>query len=344
MPIKQFADTSAVSIAYAIDDAADSSELTATGFNYVPYTSEGFQLSKESQSSTAITSDRRPSGSKNTQGSASGSVATEFGYAPFILDMISLAMMSNWVAEVVGGNPTGAMIAVDGEERNFFVVEKRIRGDVGGVKTNFFERYYGNLVNEATLEIGGSDLISFTANTMAVFGDTASADASLNDDAGGLATTYTAPGGYEIADATNNISNIVVKDSTGTALEVVWSDATLTITNNVREQGAIGSEFAAGMAMGKVGVQLSGTIYYYDDTVLRTHLDNGWLSAEITVVTDEGTISFTMPRMKAEAPNANSQGENQDYTQSLTLTAERGKVSFNEVQTDCVLMVSHTPA
>ncbi len=111
MPVKQFADTSAVSIAYAIDAAAKASELSATEFKYVPFTSEEFQLSKEAQQSTAITSDRRPNGSKNTQGSASGSIGTEFGYAPFILDMLKLAVMGAWQEETAGGTSTGAMYA-----------------------------------------------------------------------------------------------------------------------------------------------------------------------------------------------------------------------------------------
>lgn len=344
MPTKQFADTSAVSIAYAIDAAADATELTATEFMYVPYTSEGFQLAKETQQSTAITSDRRPSGSKNTRGSASGSVGTEFGYAPFILDMLKLAVMGDWVEETAAGTPTGGFHIIDGENRQLFVVEKRIRNSIAGVPTNFLERYFGNLVNEATIEIGNGELISFTVNTMAAFGDTASADASTNENAGGMATTYTKPASYEIADSTNNIASIVVKDSAGNPLEAVWSDATITISNNVREQAGVGSEFAAGMAMGKVGVSMSGTIYYYDDTVLQAHLNNEELSAEVQIQTVEGSFTLMMPKMKAESPSANAQGENQDYTQSLNMSAERGSVTLSESQQECVIAIIEAAA
>lgn len=332
--IKQFADTSAVSLSYAIDDAANASELTATEFNYIPYTSEGFQLTKESQISTAITSDRRISGSKNTRGTASGSATVEFGHTPFALDMLKLAMMGEWQA-----GDAGERFLIDDDKMNFFVVEKRVRNTVGSTPMNFLERYFGNLVNEASLEIGSSELVTFSVNTMAAFGDIDRADASSDPNAGGLATTYTAPNSYEIADSANNIENIVIKDAVGNPLEVVFSDLTLSITNNVREQVGVGNEFAAGMAIGKVNVQVSGTAYYYDDTVLKAHLQNEYVSVELTLKTTEGEFSVVIPRMKAEAPSANAQGENQDYTQSLTLNGERGTLTLGGQERTCVIAI-----
>lgn len=346
MPVKNFADTSAVSIAYAIDGAADSLELVATEFNYVPYTSEGFQLTKETQISTAITDDRRVAGSKNTRGSAAGAASLEFGYTPFINDMLQLSLMSTWEQEmqIDGTTPTGSDYILDGEITQFFVAEKRVRNTLGTTPWNFFERFFGNLVNEATIEIGTSELISFSVSTMAAFGDLAKADATSDEDAGGMATTYVSPDPYEIADASNNIQNVVLKDSGGTPLEVTFSTLSLSIGNNIREQLAVGHEFSAGMAMGKVNVQLSGTVYFYDDTVLQTHLQNNTVSAEITVVTDEGTYLILLPRLKSEAPAANSQGENQDYTQSMTLNAERGTVAFTDtVDRTCVIAILRTP-
>ncbi len=342
MPIKQFADTSAVAVAYAIDNAANAGELTATTFNYIPYTSEGFQLSKETKVSTAITDDRRVSGSKNTKGTAAGAASIEFGYTPFVLDMLKLAMMGDWVTDTVAAD--GSMFLLDGDTTNFFVAEKRIKNTVGGVPMNYWERYYGNLVNEATIEIGSSELISMSVSTMAAFGDLANADATSDTNAGGLATTYTVPAAYEIADATNNITNIVLKDAGGTPLEVVFSQVSLSIANNVREQAAVGHEFAAGMAMGKVNVTLSGTVYFYDDTVLQAHLDNATMSAEMTISTTEGDFVIHLPALKNSAPNANSQGENQDYSQSMTLTAERGEVTLDGSPQTCVIAIVHKAA
>lgn len=338
--IRSFADTSAVSLAYALDNAANSTELTATEFNYIPFTQEGFQLSKDSQMSTAISGDRRPSGSKNTKGSAAGSATVEFGFNPFVNDFLQVAMMNEWKT-TTGTTPVEYL--ADGEDRFYMVVEKRIRNDIQGVRKNFFERYYGNLINETTIEIGTSSMITMNLNTMAIFGDTTSADADLDEDAGGLATTYAKPADYEIADASNNISKAVIKNEVGDELEVVFSDLSISLSNNLREQDAIGKEFTAGMGAGKVNASVSGTIYYYDDTVLTTHLTNGKVEAEITVDTAEGQYVFIMPNAKPEAPNANAGGENQDYTQSLTLNGERGTVTVDGEQVECVLLIKRNP-
>ena len=339
--IKSFTDTSAVSLAYALDDAADSTELTTTELTYLPFTQEGFQLSKDSQMSTAIRGDRRPSGSKNTKGTAAGSATLEFGITPFVVDMLKAAMMSNWITHGTNANET---FMVDGEIKQYMLVEKRVRNVVDGTLTNFFERYYGNLSNEVGIEIGGSSLVTMSVSTMAVFGDTTKAAADVEADAGGMVTTYVTPEDYEIADASNNIKKVTLFDADGNILPVTFSTVSLSITNNVREQEAVGSEFAGGMGMGKVNAQVSGTIYYYDDSILDAHLTNKYVKAEIVVETLQGEVTFTLPKAKAEAPNANAGGENQDYTQSLTLNGEAGEVEFDGITYPCVLAIKKVVA
>ena len=342
MPIKQFQDTSSVSIAYAMSDAANASELTSPAMTYLPYTTETMSMAKETQASTAISGDRRPNGSKNTKGTATGAVGLEFGFADFIHDMLEASLMSGWVEDTAAAD--GSYYIHDGETLRYMFIEKRIKGNKNGTRHNFLERYYGNLVNETTIEIGTSELISMAVNTMTAFADYADADASANEDAGGVGSSYAIPAAYEIADGANNVKNIVFRDSGGTALEVTMSQATLTISNNVREQPAIGYEFTAGMTAGKVGAGLSGTAYYFDDTLLKAHMTNGTLSAEFEIETPEGSFMVYLPKLRAEAPTANSQGENQDYTQSVTLTAERGSMNLGGVDTTCVIAVIRKPA
>lgn len=343
MPIKQFQDTSSVSIAYALSDAANSTELgPSVEMNYFPYTTEGFTMAKEMQASTAISKDRRPNGSKNTKGTATGSVGLEMGYADFIHDMLSASLMNVWTEDLTAAD--GTEFIYDSDNLRYFFVEKRVRGFKGAARHNYLERYYGNLINETSIEIGTSELISMTVNTMTAFADTAEADATSDEDAGGLGSSYVVPSSYEIADGANNVKNIVFRDAGGTELEVTMSAATLTIGNNVREQPAIGHEFTAGMTAGKVSAGLSGTIYFIDNTLLNIHMNNGTLSAEVEIETSEGTYMVYLPRLRAESPTANSQGENQDYTQSLTLTAERGSVALGGNDVTCVIAITHQAA
>ena len=104
MAIKSFADTSAVSLAYAFTDAATATEVVATDFQLVPFTTEGFTLSKEAKTSQAISGSRRTRGSKNTKGTASGALTVEFGAVKFCLDMIQAALQSTW-ANINISNP-----------------------------------------------------------------------------------------------------------------------------------------------------------------------------------------------------------------------------------------------
>lgn len=343
MTVKTFADTSAVSVAYAIDAAADETELTATEFSLIPFTQENFTMGKESQQSSAITGDRRVKGQKNTSGSASGGWTTEMGLTPFVMDFFQLAAMNAWEVDSLAAD--GSEFLYDSDQLQYFVAEKRIAKETGGVLMNYLQRYYGNLVNEFTISFSRSELVTVQVSSMSVFADTAKADATLDEMAGSMATTYTVPTEYEIVDAANNLKNIVLKDSTGTPLDVTFaSDLTITISNNVREQPAVNSMFSAGMAAGKVNASLSGTAYFYDDTVLREHMDNGTLAAEITLESAEGTMVLNFPALKAGNPSANAQGENQDYSESLELTAQEGEVTLGSNPVRCTFGAVFTPA
>lgn len=343
MAVKTFADTSAVSVAYALDNAADSSEVTATDLKLIPFTQENFTMGKESQQSAAITGNRRVTGQKNTSGTASGGWTSEMGLTPFVMDFFQLAAMNEWQDDTVAAD--GSKFLFDSDELQYFVAEKRISKETGGVPMNYFQRYFGNLVNEFTISFSRSELVNVQVSSMCVFADTANADATGDELAGSLATSYTTPASYEIVDASNNLMNVVLKDGAGNPLDVTFaSDLSITIGNNVREQPAVNSVFAAGLAAGKVNASLSGTAYFYDDTVLREHMDNGTLSAEITLETAEGTMTLHFPALKAGNPSANAQGENQDYSESLELSAQEGEVTLGGNPTKCTFAAVFTPA
>lgn len=341
--VKSFNDTSAVSLAYAIGNGADATEFQGETFNLIPYTTEGFQMSKEPKMSTAIGGDRRPNNSKNTKGTASGSFGYEFGATPMALDFLSLALMNNW-SPVDDLDATKGTLITDGEEKLFFCVEKTNRSGPASTDLQFHERYYGTAVNEATMEFGDGELVTLTLNTMSVFADLAEAPRGVDGLGGSLAASKVVPTDYEIADSSNNLKTVVLRDDQGAVMEVVFSDLSLQIQNNVREQPGLGKEFAAGMGFGKVAVTLSGEIYYYDQTLLKAHMANRRLSAEMQVETAEGTLTFMFPNLMVQTPTSNSEGENQDYKTSLTLSAERGSVTVEGATRDCVIAVRYVAA
>ena len=335
MTIKSFADTSAVSLAYAFSTAADSTDTPPTTLKYLPFTSEGFKLSKEAKSSTAIGSNRRNLGSKNTKGTAEGAATIEFGGAQFCRDMLQAAMLIAWTPGAVPG--TDPDVLTDGALKQYMVWERCIRPNVGATEKQSLERYYGALVNEATLTMNDGDIVTLATNLVAVNGDYAEAVQGSGGLGGSIATTKSAPASYELADASNNLKSLKLFDALGVELPVVFSQATLKVTNNVRTQGAVGHVFAAGAAMGKVAVELSGTIYYYDQTVLKAHMENEVLSASFSIETAEGKLDFFLPALTAQSPGGNAQGENQDYTNTITFTGQEGLLV--DGTTKCVLAI-----
>lgn len=341
MPVKSFADTSAVSLAYAIGDGTTPAEFAAVPFNFIPFTTEGFNMAKEAKTSTAITNDRRQSNSKNTKGSASGAVTTEFGATPFIQDMLSLGLMNEW-APVDQLDTSKGVFITDGDIKRFMAVEKTAKSGPDAADMLYHERYYGTMVNDFTMEFGDGELITMALNTISMFADYHKAAAGANGLGGSIAASKQVPADYEIADSSNNLKSLIIRDSAGNPLEVVFSDASLQVQNNVREQSGLGYEFAAGVGMGKVAVSLSGEIYYFDQTVLDAHMNNKRLSGELTIDTVDGTFRIVLPNLVAQSPSNSADGENQDYKTSLTLTAEKGVVEIGGTPRTCAIAIIFT--
>lgn len=332
MAIRSFADTSAVSIAYAFSNAANSTEVGTTDLNLIPFRSEGFTMAKEAQISQAITDSRRVTGSKNTKGSASGSVVLELGANPLALDFLSAALMSDWV-------DTGSSKEIfDGTTKKYMVVEKVIRPNTGSAELQSLETYYGTLANETTLEIGDGEMITLTSNTISANAEYSEAVQGPDGLGGSIAQAKVVPDPFEIMDGSNNVTGIKIYDADDNLMQMVFSSANLTISNNVREQSAVGHVFAAGIGMGKVNVALSGDVYYYDQSVLAAHMENKTMRAEITLESEEGQFLIDLPSVKAQSPSSNAQGENQDYMTSLELVAQEGQVDT----TSCVIKITYT--
>lgn len=333
MAIKSFADTSAVSLSYAFSDAANESEAVLPDMQLIPFTTEGFTMAKEAKSSTAITGDRRLRGSKNTKGAASGALTVEFGATDFCLDLLQAALMNTWEDE------TGFRTIHDGQIKQYMVFEKTIRPEVGATKKQSHERYFGSLVNDISVELGDGELITLAVNTMSAFADYTEAVQGATGDGGSLVTEKLVPDDYEIADASNNLKKLTLATIDGSPLELTFSTASLAIENEVREQPGLGHEFAAGMGMGKVGVTLSGDVYYYDQSILAAHMTNKRMKGSMELETSEGKFEIFFPNMLAQSPSSNAGGENQDYTTSLTLTAEEG----THEDTKCSIFIKFTP-
>lgn len=341
MTVRSFSDTSAVSLAYALSDATTAAELTAVPFHYLPYTTEGFSMSKEAVLSTAIRGNRRTKGSKNTRGSAAGAATIEFGGVQFTLDMLQLMMMNTWKPVDADDADAGQFI-VDSNILQYMAVEKTTRPDGSPTAKQFHERYYGVAMNDGTLDFGDAALLTLAMNFIGVFADSNAAVQGVDGKGGSVAVAgKTLPEDYEIADSSNNLQNIVVTDQAGLPLEVTFASASLQVTNNVREQNGLGAVFASGIGMGKVAVQMTGEMYFYDQTILDVHMNNQRVKASMTIETREGIFTIQLPNLMAQAPTNNAQGENADYMTSITLVAEEGTATIGTQKVLCSIAITY---
>lgn len=345
--VKSFNDTSAVSLAYGISDLDRKADFATVKIpmKLLPYTTEGFSMQKEAKTSTAIRGTRRSSGSKNTKGSANGAVTFEFGSTDWIQDMLSLILLNDWAA-IDAANPALGKYLVDGALKKYMVVEKTIKTGPLATDRLDHEWYFGTIMNDATLELGDGELITLACNTLSANADYGSAVAAANGLGGSIATVKTPPASYEIADSSNNLSKIEITNADKSVMEVTWSDASLQIQNNAREQSGLGSQFAAGIGVGKVAVTFSGTIYYFDQSILAAHMLNKRVSLKTSISTKEGTFTIRMPNLMAQAPTNNAESENTDFSTALTLVAEEGVLDVGTLlkNVPCVICVEFVPA
>lgn len=344
--VRSFNDTSAVSLAYGISDLDSPTDFSSAklAMKYIPYTTEGFSMQKESKTSTAIRGDRRTSGAKNTKGSANGAVTVEFGATDFVQDMLALLLLSDW-QPIDPAKPTLGKYLIDGALRKYMAVEKTIRSGPLATDRLDHEWYLGTIMNDGTLNFGDGELVTLALNTLSANAAYASAVAGAGGLGGSIASAKALPAAYEIADSSNNLGKIELKNAAGTALEVVWTDASIQIQNNAREQSGLGYQFAAGIGLGKVVVTCSGTIYYFDQTMLATHMTNKRVSLKYNIATAEGTFTIRMPNLMVQAPSNNAEGENTDFTSAITMVAEAGKLDIGTLlkNIECMVCIEFVP-
>ncbi len=223
-------------------------------------------------------------------------------------------------------------------------VEKTVRQGALATDRLDHEWYFGTMMNDATLNFGDGELITLACNTMSANADYGNALAGVDGLGGSVGISKEKPANYEIADSSNNLSEIEIRNADGDLMEVTWSDASMQIQNNVREQSGLGRQFAAGIGIGKIAVTFSGEIYYYDQSILKAHMDNKRVSLKTNISTAEGTFTIQLPNLMAQAPTNNAEGENADYKSAMTLTAEEGKVTIGaHVDIPCVMAITFVP-
>lgn len=239
---------------------------------------------------------------------------------------------------------SGFKSITDGEKIKPLLVEKYEKNTVDGTTYHEFSQFFGTCVNELSFEFGAADFVKVSATTMSTDFNLKSSSSSTSDDnySGSLAESYVPVTQDSLLDTTNSIKSIKLLDVDGNQIQAVFSTASLKITNNLREQSALGYEYMAGIGAGKVNVTLTGEIYFFNNDIFRKHLENEKVSAIIELEDENEVLQIVLPKLTVAAPTNNSQGENQDYKTSLSFNAEEGLADLGDGLTkECVIAMKY---
>lgn len=239
----------------------------------------------------------------------------------------------------------GFKTITDGEKIKPLLVEKYEKNTVDGTTYHEFSQFFGTCVNELSFEFGGADFVKVSATTMSTdFNLNSSSTSTSSDDySDSLAEAYVDVTQDSLLDTTNSIKSIKLLDVDGNQIQAVFTTASLKISNNLREQAALGYEYMAGIGAGKVNVTLTGEIYFFNNEIFRKHLENEKISAIVELEDENEVLQIILPKLTVAAPTNNSQGENQDYKTSLSFNAEEGLADLGDGLTkECVIAMKYS--
>jgi hypothetical protein len=292
MACQNFADSSSAGLAYV--KQSDCGVFATEGFKSLRFTSSDLQFSAESTQSEEIRSDRNVPDLVRTAISVSGSVGFELSYGDFN-PFISAALSTS--TQLDG---TGTFIK-NGVAKTYFTFEDSVLAS----GTTYFNKFYDCEVDTFTLNVAEGAILT---GTMGVMGRTSSTG-TTSDDANG----YTAAGTNPVYNAVSMVSAIELD---GAAVGEVQS-LTINVSNNKREQRAIGKQGLAGVGDGQFVVTGDMTIYFANNTLYQKFLADQTFTFRLllddaTGATNGNQIEIQMPRVKFGNVTRSITGNNQD--------------------------------
>lgn len=196
-----------------------------------------------------------------------------------------------------------------GSTRKSFTYEKVVTS----MTTPLYRRYRGMIANSMNLTIEASQIVtgSFDFLGKDEVTSTSSMDASPDE----------APQN-DIMNAVTDVGRIAENGSVISAANPIKRQ-TLTISNNLREQMAIGTLGLIGVGVGDFDVTGEIQTYFGDNTLYDKYVNGTATSFNTRIVQDNKAVVFTIPRCKFEDADAASGGRNQDVMCTLQYRALR---------------------
>ena len=326
MACPAYGSTSGVSIYYAVD-ADPAAAIGTVIWNEVPFTSDSLAGNLTSSQSERITAARAYAGSAITAGEVSGSLGFETEANTFMNTMLQAALQS----DAAPGSVT------NGSTPMCLMFLKRVKRGAG------YDYYVFRGVQVDSMSFNVSPG-SFITGELALQGIRMGAGV-LGATDGSNDVLTTAPGTLveyvsgSIMSSVFAIQNLEVQDDSGTDIGVVARELSLTLSNQLRQQQAIGTgtPFAAGIASGRFMVTASLEAYYSGPTIVDAMFSDQELKLTFDLVDPDGKgWTFLLNKCKImSSPPPTADGPDQDLMASTEIqgfqTEANGSIRVTKV-------------
>jgi hypothetical protein len=250
-----------------------------------------------------------------TQMSTGGDISRELVYEP-----TTKLLLETILGNLFGADPhTNGITASQLYDYTTLVslsIEKKWQMDP--TPTYDYHMFVGNVAASATIDFSPGEIITMSTSFVGLSYSLAKT--------GVTGATYTPPVGNPPM-TTPLVTSIVLTD-VGTETPVAWmstvcfTELSLAFENNTRALACIGSLQAKEIAMGRLGITASGSIYYNSDVPLASLLNEQEFGLLIEAAdAEDNKYKFFLPRVKFTSADVLATGQSSDVVTNFTLTA-----------------------
>lgn len=293
MSCQNFASTSEGTLAYGVQVACGTPQTVLKSLRFV---SETLGLTAESTQSNEIVTNRNVADLVRTTTSVGGDINVEFSYEVFD-DFLQGLLQS---ATALDGAGTEIK---NGVTKKYFTIEKNTPTPT---PANFYTQFTDMQVGAMTMNIAQGAIVD---GSFSLLGSTEPVNSGTSLDGSG----YTAAPTFPVFNSLANVSAVDIDGSAAGFVEAV----NFTVTNNLREQRAIGFVAPAGVASGQFVVTGTVSLYFASNALYTKFLNDQTFTLLVTIddltgVTNGNQYTFRFPKCKFGNVTKNITGNNQD--------------------------------
>lgn len=281
----------------SIVEEATAGQTPATpAFKNLRFKTESIEETLNSETDEEIRDDRQFTDSVIVSGESGGDVSFNIFYGEQIDTFLQAALESpvaTWLT---------ATSIMNGKDKTYFTIEKKYQDKDGNP---IYFRFNGMQVDTFTLTLQDG-LLNGSCSFM---GLDAASDTTIITGATYTDLDPTAP----IMSSGASVKNIQILDDQDQDTLATVQDMTLTISNGLRAQRALGYLYSKGIASSRFNVEFSGNLYFSDKTVYDMFKQNRNMKLSFDLVDSLGNAyTFVLNKLKTQSYQVSAGGVDQD--------------------------------